>query len=71
MLLVQPSSEPMVEPVRQASSFAEKQESRPARLLVVLGERMRVEDGHAASLRVQERPRYRPGRSALSSGLDR
>jgi hypothetical protein len=32
---VHPSSERLVEPVRQDNSFAEKQEPQPARLLVV------------------------------------
>jgi hypothetical protein len=41
LLLVQLSSERTVEPVRQDSSFAEKQESHPALLLLVLSGRLR------------------------------
>jgi hypothetical protein len=35
---VQPSSERTLNPVRRDNSFAEKQESHPARLLVVLSD---------------------------------
>jgi hypothetical protein len=45
----------MVEPVRQDSSFAEKQESRPVRLLVVQGERGRRAARALASPRMQAR----------------
>jgi hypothetical protein len=39
LVVVQPSSERTLDPVRRDNSVVEKQESHPARLLVVQGER--------------------------------
>src|SRR3954454_6459424 len=48
-LFVHPSSERLIEPVRQDSSFAEKQESHPTRLLVVQGGRAALDRRRARS----------------------
>jgi hypothetical protein len=74
LLVVQPSSARPVEPVRRDSSFAEKQESYPALLLVVRSGRIRRR-GARASFRIgagasvtsgscppRTRPRQRPVR---------
>jgi hypothetical protein len=53
-----PSSERMVEPVRQDSAFAEKQESRPARLLVVRSRR--AADRHAGARTRAKAGAWRP-----------
>jgi hypothetical protein len=48
LLFVHPSSERLVEPVRQDSSFSEKQAPHPTRLLVVQRERLMTLYWHAS-----------------------
>ena len=71
LVFVHPSSERTLEPVRQDGSFAEKQQSHPALLFLVQGERG---EGAARALAVSRRqafglarPEPAPRHAALSS----